>query len=354
MIYTKEETFKAKALAVLLLIFHHMYYLKDDMSVFLNLTINQQEMLQKCAVAMRCCVWIFVFLSGYGLSYVWKNKYNENVVTFELCSWLNIYSLFLPIIGLYYISAILTGDIGDVFNRPIYVMTNLIGLSDIFGAPHFIAGFWYIGFSLMIILFFPVFFSLCEKMNIFTLPMLMVITRYLSVGINSGSGGRYTDYLYALVLGVLFFQNRFFEKICFSKKVVRYVLYLGILILASGLAYFAANIFTSDFWDIRFVIISISATMLCLFSTIFAGDNFISKGMIKLGEYSGIIYLMHPLVIKHMKTIIYLSKNWFVAYVCCVIISVIFSVLWKWFLTKTKYYDLLDNIRVKIREKMSI
>lgn len=74
-LFTTKDTLKIKGIAIIMLIVHHMFLADNSYEInTIKYFIVSQYYIQKLAIAARICVWIFVFLSAYGLAY----KYDEN------------------------------------------------------------------------------------------------------------------------------------------------------------------------------------------------------------------------------------------------------------------------------------
>lgn len=65
----KQQTTKIKGVAILLLLFHHLFYsasrMEENQMVF---HLVSETFVQNIALCARVCVWIFAFLSAFGLS----------------------------------------------------------------------------------------------------------------------------------------------------------------------------------------------------------------------------------------------------------------------------------------------
>ena len=73
--FTKEDTNKIKGIAVLMLIFHHLYLVDDDISYLAERSFSFSVIdLPITAVCFRICVYIFCFLSAYGTSAGLKDR----------------------------------------------------------------------------------------------------------------------------------------------------------------------------------------------------------------------------------------------------------------------------------------
>lgn len=74
MVLTKNDTLVLKGVAILLLLWHHMFFVSKD------LLFDWHDIGIKSAILSRVCVAIFVFLSGYGLMV--SSKINESLIAF--------------------------------------------------------------------------------------------------------------------------------------------------------------------------------------------------------------------------------------------------------------------------------
>ena len=109
--FTKDETFKAKSIAILLLIFHHMYLSTDNIAAKINLKVVDADVIATIAKDARFCVWIFVFLSAYGMTITYE-KWNESLGKFFWHRILALQSFCLPILAVYYLLAIIFKQTG--------------------------------------------------------------------------------------------------------------------------------------------------------------------------------------------------------------------------------------------------
>lgn len=96
MVLTKNDTLALKGIAILLLLWHHMFFVSKD------LLFDWHDIGIKSAILSRVCVAIFVFLSGYGLMV--SSKINESLIAFYrkrlfklLLNYWYIWLLFVPI-----------------------------------------------------------------------------------------------------------------------------------------------------------------------------------------------------------------------------------------------------------------
>lgn len=95
--YTKDDTNRVKGVAILLLIFHHMYRTVEDIverGVELNLLSDVT--VSKMAYCFRICVYIFAILTAYGVTLQYKKIMQEkgSTLKFLIVRWIKLLSPF--------------------------------------------------------------------------------------------------------------------------------------------------------------------------------------------------------------------------------------------------------------------
>ena len=96
--FDKDRTIMIKGVAILLLLFHHLFLVKERLLANgVHIPDNVYEKMYPIVVQARICVWIFVFLSGYGLAKkyeIYQNNKNNcrynNDIKFVISSYLNL------------------------------------------------------------------------------------------------------------------------------------------------------------------------------------------------------------------------------------------------------------------------
>lgn len=76
--FTKEDSLRTKGVAVILLLFHHLFFADRGYPVELHLI--SRDTLGVLAVAARICVWIFCFISAYGITLQFNRKSEEQSI----------------------------------------------------------------------------------------------------------------------------------------------------------------------------------------------------------------------------------------------------------------------------------
>lgn len=193
---TKDDTFALKGIALILLLFHHIFYFSDygfdDIVVFGKPAI--------CTIAVglcKFCVSLFVFLSGYGLTKVandnggigniiefYKRRINKLFINYW-CVWL----LFVIPEWLFTKKSII-GTYGD--HQIIKILFDLSGLSYAFGLEQWNSTWWFYSCIIILYLLFPLLYKMRKRPTLLILlavlisllenvPIIGVVQKYFGV-----------------------------------------------------------------------------------------------------------------------------------------------------------------------------
>ena len=98
--FTKAETARVKGIGILLLLFHHLFYNVDFVEkTKMEFLFLSEDRIQPVAVMARVCVWLFVFLSAYGLSLQYQKRggaNSESTLQFLIRRWFSLMKAFWP------------------------------------------------------------------------------------------------------------------------------------------------------------------------------------------------------------------------------------------------------------------
>ena len=218
--FSKKESMKVKGIAILLLLFHHLFYnvqRVDESGI--EFIYIKMELVQVAAVIARICVWLFVFVSAYGLTYQYIQDRGKNKCKFIFRRWISLMSTFWFIYP--FVFALLcfakSSPMEKYENNIFYLILDLFGWADFFGTPMLTGVWWYLCFGQILILFIPFVNVLCEKLGWSSFLVVFIIMQYLPDGIKSMNGGRYSNYFLVVVLAVLCCRNLVFDKILEKK-----------------------------------------------------------------------------------------------------------------------------------------
>lgn len=334
--FKKEDTLKVKGIAILLLLFHHLFYSSQRIeSNGIVFHILSQNTVQQIAVAARICVWIFLFLSAYGLTCQFYIK-KQSISIFTFSSWFSLMkSFWFVYIVVFASSFLLFSNPIEIYGRnPIYLLLDFFGFADLFGTPMLSNVWWYMCLTQILILILPVLIYAGEKIGWLMFPLMFLGLQYLNPGIESNFGGDYLNYLLVISLGVLCSQKSFFEKNSaipksLMGKLLDIFIVSGITILC---LYYRIRLESSDIWRVRSVLSCIAVLGICYIAYKYICFSILEKALAFLGVHSGNIFMFHALVYTYYPSVVYYSKNVFISYATLLTVSVLISM----FIEKSK------------------
>lgn len=168
--FTKKHTEVCKGIAVLLLLWHHLYYMHPE----------QGWLVYHTAVYAKVCVHIFLILSGYGLFYSMRKRESNMMLNSESelrRLWSFYKSRFMTLMPRYWIIFILGVGIymavlhkmpADVFKKTshpwIYLVLQFLGLHMLkFGGYGYNPTWWYMTTIIMLYIVFPYIYKLISE-----------------------------------------------------------------------------------------------------------------------------------------------------------------------------------------------
>ena len=176
--FTKEHSNITKGLAIILLLFHHVFYDRfvlgnlDD-RIFLFQPIS--EVLCKYGYI---CIFVFATISGYGISKS-MDKNGGDIKKTIIDRETNLLGTFVPVFVFSSILYILFNSNGinayltvyglgqyNVASIAVRILISMLGLGVVFHVPNFNATWWYMSAAHIIIIILPLFIKIAKKYNI--------------------------------------------------------------------------------------------------------------------------------------------------------------------------------------------
>lgn len=172
---TLKDTNILKGVALILLLIHHLFWrnteLYDDINLF-----SHYNLFQSFGVISKCCVALFVFLSGYGLTckykeYEFKKKeklldfYSHRYLKLFFNYWL-IFLLFIPV------SVLSLGpSLSDTYGNNFFLrlIMDLFGISGLLNYPFYNTTWWFLSCIIGLYLLYPFLLRLLKKGYFFML-----------------------------------------------------------------------------------------------------------------------------------------------------------------------------------------
>lgn len=352
--FSKENSFVVKGIGVILLLIHHLYvdpiyYAPYQMS---GLDMN---VLIKFGTFCKICLALFVFISGFGITRKMtefaggqcndKETYKQTISRF-LKLYKNYLYMFLISLIITIIFYIFFGGLLNIkelyFSKgyrygSIYMILDILCLSNLFGTPTLNLTWWYLPFAFLIIFITPMLQKFVKKYGITAYAVSILIPYLFSLPLN---GSLYL--IPTLMLSIYCAQNNTIEKIggwkCHlrSINVTKILIYLFSVVMIYQIRQRVAIISVTD---------SLFALLVCLI-TYEMGKmcRFIGKGILfYLGKYSMMIFMVHTLVKKQwIPQIIFYPENYFIVLLWFLMVS--FIVAWIY----QKLIKHIDNFNKKI------
>lgn len=336
---SKTDTAAIKGIAILLMLWHHL---------FLN-TMDYGNFTHSLAVVFKVCVAIFLFVSGYGLTKQYsqlKKPYFKNTVKFLLRRYVNF---FLPY-WFCFVLVVLVGNLaGFSFHDAYPASRNTLKcfLLDIWGQmgyDSFLKPWWFNKMIIQLYLVFPIMFFIIRNKYLLWIGLALIIVVQLYAKIIPGNvffiveGG-----LPAFYLGMLCARCRLVPEANDGRW--RPLLFFIGLLACIGLAVLQLMVVNDPY--VAVLIRAVMAFCIIVVYKSFGNQHFT---IIKfVGKYATIMYLTHILFVILIPGVVYGVKysvlifSVFVA--VCLVAAMMIDALQKWF----RY----DRLRVGIVKQIN-
>ena len=226
MIFDKRQTNIAKGVAVLLLLWHHLFFNSpDNNSLFYSLfSIKGIPAESFFADFCKVCVSVFLVLSGYGLHKSWEsycariirggnNRLNikdqflfvkRHLLKLMFGFWF-VYIVFVPL------SIWFGTPFWEVYqNNPGYGVLDFLGVAFLFGTPSINATWWFMSPIIVYYFIFPLLEKLLDYCGELLLAGAAVV---LFVPVFYRIPGQISIWLFSFVLGMYLSKNNLLEKL---------------------------------------------------------------------------------------------------------------------------------------------
>lgn len=350
--FTRNDTNRIKGIAILLLVFHHMYRTIEDISfIGAKTCILTDARITQFAFCFRVCVYMFVFLSAYGISSGFKSE--KNILKFyayRLWRFLSPYWFTLVLLNVFFIFLYQKTK----YSNPIYFLGDLIPVHDIFGCSErmFNAVFWYMNFTLVLILVLPFIYKLTAKFGVFLFVVTLATYGFVPVVFDSMYGGPYYSYIFAIELGILFHQKDLLAsaKKCYGafSKFTKVIVLISLLLFSFFFPYIAGFAIPDNRFGVLPIFLTLGALSLTLCIYLTKLPRIISVLLEFLGKYSYDMFLTHILVFNYacdlLKKVRFLIPQYIVSASLCLLIAFMIGQLKK----LTRWEKLISMVSEKI------
>lgn len=347
--FTKKDTYITKGCAILLLLFHHLFYddlLVNNESYIIYLFPRITKLLCKYGYI---CIFIFATLTGYGLykkkemslrELIIKNEtklLSTFVLNYLLCSIIYIVvnnNGLLSYINIY-------GDYNAIC-KIAQIAIDMLGFSEIFHTKTINASWWYMSGAHLIIIILPILIKINEKLktqNIFFVLLLIYC------GSHFHDSSPLCCCILAAYIGYLLGESNYFYRISnsFQSKTICILLNFLMPVMCVFLMEKLSGYFLfACFGGVSFMTI----TYLLLNK-----QGIISFVLEKLGKVSNVMYMSHVFIISLVITIsraIYSLKYAILIYAISCIIIYFFSLFSVYINKKIQFDKIINRVINKI------
>ena len=318
MAFDKKQSLKIKGIAICMLLFHHLFYSQQRIaSNGVEFHILSQETVMTFATGLRVCVWVFAFLSAYGLTKQYmamgEEPLGKEKAAFVKKRWLSLMKPYwLIFAGALLVFAFCRKNPLDLFGGSIMnLILSALGVSDFFGTDMPVAAWWYMCFAQLLVFVLPFIIEVCRKFGILTLIASFILCPYLGSGITSSFGGSYINYLFVVVIGVLFAQDNIMEKLGVRSRrwyvcVLEFLALIMAIVACVAINMKYANI---DSWKFTKLFMAAAAVLISLLIYKYFTNKVLETVLIFLGKHSGNIFLIHAFGYTFVPKYVYWSHN---------------------------------------------
>ncbi len=348
MTFDKRQTNIVKGVALLLLLWHHLFYNNPDNYNMFTSMFFIKDIPVECFIAVFCkvCVAIFLFLSGYGL-YKSYEKYSCSILEKSKFGikedFVFVKNHFLKLMSGYCFIYIIFVSMGFFFGRnPIeiyqgnigYFLLDFMGISNIFATPSMNATWWFMSLIIILYIIYPV----LHRLLFYSAELLLLASYFILVFYYLPELSGLRIYLFPFVLGMYFSKCNGFDFIDKKFNTTPKILTLSCLALMTVV------------W-IKLTMFRLTAEIdgLLALSIVLCTYLIVSKIPVlniileHIGKHSGTIFMFHTFIYSYyFKNFIYAAKYsviiFFVMVVLCYVAAVMIS-----YIQKLICYDRLIN-----------
>ncbi len=294
--FTKQHSNVTKGLAIILLLFHHVFY---DQFVLGN--SNVQVFLFQPISEVLCrygyiCIFVFATISGYGISKSME-KNDDDIRKTIIDREINLLGTFIPVFiisSILYIlfnkdginTYLITYGLGqyNAISIAARIFISMMGLSKIFHVPDFNATWWYMSAAHIIILVLPLLIKIAKKCDLKYIPLIIL------AGYCAYSKAEYPPLsccLLASYVGFCLSDSKIFNmELDITKKILVLISSVFVILISVCLLETLSGYFVFAFLGITFMLI----VKYCM-------PKLLYRPLEVIGRYSDVIFMVHTLFV---------------------------------------------------------
>ena len=332
--FEKDDTKKMKAVAIILMLYHHLFAFPDRINYnYISLfKYNDKTISFFIGDFGKICVAIFLFLGGYGTYCIYKNNTNE-LIKKKLKS---LYKCFLRVFIITIPISVLLHDKQIVLEFKEFLY-NITGWSTTYNGE-----WWFIMPYVFLIIMSPILIKIINKYtkNMYISFIVLIIYQLLLINyypklLALPAFDKYrltniyvntTRTLYLLstyVCGMLFAKYKLLDKV--KVKLASKFIYTIISIIVIGIIFILRRLLWPYDIDLIFAPLFIVSMTIILSNSIF---NILNKVLLKIGKESTNIWLIHSFFCYHWcQKFIFMPKFSILIFLTLLVISYISSII---------------------------
>lgn len=352
MTFDRRQTNIAKGLAVLLLLWHHLFYNNPDKYNDFTSLFNFNSIPVECFLADFCkvCVAIFLVLSGYGLYKSFEKYSNANSINGKLPikkQLVFVKNHLLKLMFGYWIIYIIFVPIGLFLGRPFYAFygynifyyfADFFGLANLFKTPTINSTWWYMSIVIVFYIVFPLIYKL-EKYSAELMLLLSFSVMLLPLPV-PGILLEYKLWLFPFAFGIYLSKYNVFERAGqrLNKKINSFICCFIMILLCGYIRYvlFDMNVEFDAFFAFAIILVSY---------LIISKIPIVSKVLEELGKYSASIFMFHTFIYSYyFKDLIYWFKYSVVIFVVLTVVCYTIARLLEWLKHILRFNELVSFV----------
>lgn len=309
--FTTYDSMLVKGVAIILLVFHHCISMnqveKHTMNFFPFESYHWPVMV---CDSFKLCVGMFIFITGYGLYKSYSKIEIRNKTVFN---WTGT-RLVKTLSGFWFVYILVFIITYAVDKRPLtlyvtgptkmegswlYAVIDFFGLANIAGTPTLIGTWWYMSAVVILIIFFPLLFSMGEKFSYFVTAFAMILLPRI-LGIGFPGTKNVFSFVLAFILGMVFAkydvfakQDKFtlFKKNKLLSDIVLFFVYLFAFFMV---VYVTDKLGRKYLWELNYCI---DPVIIILFANKYLKRiPILNRALMYIGNHSLNIFLIHTFI----------------------------------------------------------
>ena len=362
--FTKKDTAAMKGVAICMMMLHHCFLGADRYAGYdVEFLLLGEYLTVLLAQFCKICVAVFVFISGYGITFSLKNT-DSAVPGAEIKQikkrWFSLMSGFWFVYILSFTASLILNPsiIKSAYfkgQNPLdcifYILADFFGVSDLFGTPQMIGTWWYMSLAIIIICIMPIMYRLYKKYG----SLVVFVLIFCINGFYSAKNYDMFRWFFILALGMICAEHNYLGKLKefrFIKSnrlldfAVKFIIYTPVLVFC---IYLRQNL--------DFVVAYIQDGLIPLFVIIYCYTivfeiPFVYKALGYIGKHSMNIFMSHTFLRAfYLKDFIHMFRYPFLIVTVLLLSSLLLSIIIELLKKYTGYNKLVKKGMTYITNK---